>query len=407
MASVKLIFAKNKPNKKTGECFFFLRITHNRKQKELKIGKCLPEHWNYKDNLPKKGCPLYNDIMVAINRRKSDASKLILDLETNNLDFSSKTIVETITQKNKNSSKTVLSYFEDNILRLKNSNRISYANIFQSTLNSFKTFNNGNDFTFHEVNYSFLTRFEEHHLKNSVQPNSIFVYLRTFRTLLNNAVKDQIVKADYNPFKDYSMAKFRRIKTKKRTLTKEEMDKLIALDTETDSQLFHAKNYFLFMYYNRGINFIDLANIKWSNIQNGRLFYTRSKTKEHFNIKLLEPAIKILDFYKKGQNLTSDSYVFPILNSSHITATQIDYRIDRVLKQVNSNLQKLGEKAKISTKITTYVARHTFANALKRGGAKISEISEAMGHDSEHTTQIYLDSFENDKLDNITKSILL
>jgi site-specific recombinase XerD len=407
MASVKLIFAKNKPNKKTGECYFFMRVTHNRKQKELKIGKCKPEHWNFDINLPKKNCPFYQDILVLIDKRKRDANKLILELESNDLDFTSNTIVDTIVKKNKISSKTVLQYFDENIERFKNSNRIGYANIFKSTSNSLKTFNKGKDFSFGDVDYNFLSRFEEHHLKNEVKPNSIFVYLRTFRTLLNNAVKDGIVKSDYNPYKDYPLAKFRRIKTIKRTLSEDEMKKIIESEFEQDTAIFHAKNYFLFSYYNRGINFIDLSNLKWKNIQNNRLFYTRSKTKGHFNIELLEPVIKILEYYKVSPNLNENSFIFPILNETHVTAQQIDNRIDRVLKLVNKNLKAMGEKLEITTKITTYVARHTFANALKRGGAKTAEISEAMGHVGEEITQIYLDSFENEKLDNLTKSILI
>nr|WP_193617468.1 tyrosine-type recombinase/integrase [Odoribacter sp. OF09-27XD] len=49
--------------------------------------------------------------------------------------------------------------------------------------------------------------------------------------------------------------------------------------------------------------------------------------------------------------------------------------------------------------LTTYVARHSWASIAKRSGIPISVISEGLGHDSEKTTQIYLDSFENNVLD--------
>jgi hypothetical protein len=42
-----------------------------------------------------------------------------------------------------------------------------------------------------------------------------------------------------------------------------------------------------------GINFIDIANLKWENIKNERLEYTRLKTKEDFSVALMLPAIKI------------------------------------------------------------------------------------------------------------------
>lgn len=43
---------------------------------------------------------------------------------------------------------------------------------------------------------------------------------------------------------------------------------------------------------------------------------------------------------------------------------------------------------------------------LKKSGQSTSVISEALGHDSEHTTQIYLDSFTNDVLDEASKALL-
>jgi site-specific recombinase XerD len=52
------------------------------------------------------------------------------------------------------------------------------------------------------------------------------------------------------------------------------------------------------------------------------------------------------------------------------------------------------------------VARHSYATVLKRSGVSTSVISEAMGYDSERTTQIYLDNFENDVFDEASKALL-
>jgi site-specific recombinase XerD len=69
-------------------------------------------------------------------------------------------------------------------------------------------------------------------------------------------------------------------------------------------------------------------------------------------------------------------------------------------------LKEIGIELTISTPLTTYLARHTFATVLKKGGASVSKISEAMRHDSERTTQIYLDSFENDVLEDVCRDLL-
>lgn len=78
-----------------------------------------------------------------------------------------------------------------------------------------------------------------------------------------------------------------------------------------------------------------------------------------------------------------------------------------MLGQVNRDLKIISESVGLEEKkLTTYVARHTYATVMKKGGHSTSMISEALGHDSEHTTQIYLDSFENGALDEASKTLL-
>ena len=54
----------------------------------------------------------------------------------------------------------------------------------------------------------------------------------------------------------------------------------------------------------------------------------------------------------------------------------------------------------------TYVARHSFASVLKKSGVNIALISEALGHSDLATTQIYLDSFDNEQVDEAMKNLL-
>ena len=155
-----------------------------------------------------------------------------------------------------------------------------------------------------------------------------------------------------------------------------------------------------------GINFIDIANLKWENIKNERLEYTRLKTKEDFSVALMLPAIKILDYYKKLAFDENNTYIFPILSNTYKTPQSIRNRLVKMLRIVNQDLKTIGENAKISEKITTYVARHSFATNLKKKWHCNIFISEAMGHDSEKTTKIYLESFENKVLDEANKALL-
>jgi site-specific recombinase XerD len=69
-------------------------------------------------------------------------------------------------------------------------------------------------------------------------------------------------------------------------------------------------------------------------------------------------------------------------------------------------LESIGRSLGIELKLTTYVARHSYATVLKRSGVSTSIISESLGHSSERVTQIYLDSFDNEQINDAMKNLL-
>jgi site-specific recombinase XerD len=112
-----------------------------------------------------------------------------------------------------------------------------------------------------------------------------------------------------------------------------------------------------------------------------------------------------IPFNQVTDNLSS--YIFPILDKAkHSNPQSIFNRKQKVLKDINAGLRVIGKEAKVESELTTYVARHSYATILKRSGVSTSIISEALGHDSEKTTQIYLDSFENSVLDEAGRLLL-
>lgn len=402
--SVKVVLFKSK-TLSNGEHPIMLRIIKDRKTKYINLKhNCHPDFWDEKNNLPKKKHPNYTELVVLIDQKKSEANKLVLNLDIQDKDYTADHIRKRL--KRNFEFKSVFQYFDAVISRLENSNRIGSANILKSTKNSLKKFCGNDELTFTDINTSFINNYEANLLSRGVVLNSIFVYMRTFKTLLYNAKNEEIVKEEYNPFKEISFTKYRRIKTVKRAITKDNIKAIVALGFDKETSLFHSRNYFLFSFYNRGMNFVDMAFLKWGAINDNKLIYTRKKTKENFIIGLLPPALEILDFYKSNGPNSNNDYVFPILNDTHITAKSIDYRIDKVLKGFNKDLKTIAELAGIREKITSYVARHSYATIMKQSGVPTNIISESMGHDSEKTTQIYLESFGNNLLDEANKAIL-
>ena len=79
-----------------------------------------------------------------------------------------------------------------------------------------------------------------------------------------------------------------------------------------------------------------------------------------------------------------------------ITASDKDDRkqYESALHNVNKSLKIIGEMAWLPIKLTTYVSRHSWATIAKSKNIPVSVISDALGHDSVATTQIYLDSID-------------
>ena len=113
------------------------------------------------------------------------------------------------------------------------------------------------------------------------------------------------VKRDYYPFDAYKVSKFD-TRTKKRAIAKEDVRKVIALDLSQgypSERL--ARDIFVFSYFGAGINFADIALLKYGNVRDGRVQYVRKKTGKPINFLLTEEMRNIIVKYQRqGQTWT-------------------------------------------------------------------------------------------------------
>ena len=78
---------------------------------------------------------------------------------------------------------------------------------------------------------------------------------------------------------------------------------------------------------------------------------------------------------------------------------QLENRKHKTLQRYNKELKEIAEICGIDKTLTSYVARHSFANCLKQKGVATDIISESMGHQNLSITQTYLKEFDNSVLD--------
>lgn len=392
---------------KNDEHPLMLRITQNRKRKYKSLGiSCNIKYWDTKNDRPKSTHPNKEVLEKIISQKIAEYKEQILEFKSDKKDYTVDTLLSAVEKPMRRIS--VFKFYEEIIERLKSTNQLGNAAAYKDSLNSLKNFRNKTDLMFSEVDYSFLISYETEMRKNKLNENSISFYFRTLRAIFNKAIHEKVCRENSYPFKKFKVSKFSN-ETKRRAITKEDIKKIEALDLPENSNRYLARQYFLFIFYCQGINFADIALLKWENIIGNRVFYQRAKTGKEINFILLEPAQKIIDYWKPVTGRSNSNYVFPILDKKiHILPSQIKNRKHKVLGMVNKALKEIGKDEKVGLQIplTTYVARHTFAMVLKRSNVSKSIISETMGHKTEAITDVYLKSFENDIIDEAVKNLL-
>lgn len=276
------------------------------------------------------------------------------------------------------------------------------------------------DIPIDRVSVAFCHEWEQTLRATGIKEITLSLRFRTLRAVLNQAIAAGLAKATAYPFArtvaekhKLQVGKFD-VSTAKRAISRDELRGLEALEPATERQCL-AKSVFLFSFYAGGVNFVDLAQLRWRDLSGAatgtgypeRLNYVRQKTGGKFSLRLLAPAAAIVAAYRPFTYATAASYVFPVLDlAKHISPAQIKNRLHKVLGQVNNDLKELGRMADIATPLTTYVARHSFATTLQQAGTQTAVISQAMGHKSEAVTAVYLDSFASELVDTAFEGLL-
>ena len=376
-----------------------LRVTKDRKRKYVSLGISVnPENWDFSKNQPKAECPNREYIELLIADKLKEYSAKIVELKATNQEFTSTTLVEKVCV-NRVNRKTVGDLFKANINSLTSSGRKSYALSIKQLYNSLIEFNGHLDIPFAEMDIVWLRRYEAFLRRKGLAENTIGIRFRTLRSIYNVAIEEDAVSAELYPFKKLKVSKLHQ-ETAKRALSKEVIERVLSYKS-TNRYMRFPIDIFAFTYYCGGINFVDIAHLTRANIVDGRLIYKRQKTKKLIKIPLQPQAVALIEKYSNDKS----PYLFPILSDFHKTDVQQANRIHKVISKVNERLKQIGESLNLPIPLTTYVARHSQATVMKRAGVSTAVIREIMGHSSERVTQIYLDSFDNEQVDNALKSL--
>lgn len=260
----------------------------------------------------------------------------------------------------------------------------------KTILNSFNNYNPGiltNDITPEVVrNYKDI-------LLKTNSSNGVHTYLRKLNTIYNK-ISDR-----KNPFKGIRPKKK---PTRSKSLNDNDIKKIINTrsiikinDTKNNNiTVNYPRYYWLLMFYLGGIDFIDLANLRYDkHVFDNRIQFNRFKgqTNVFINNKIFPEAKKILKLFD------CKPYLIPAFKSS-------DYKsyIDRV----NTNLHNRTRDLRLSKKPLSKSARYSFITRAQQLLIDERITVEIVGHTQKKIHSIYTDEFPLSVRDAAHKKII-
>lgn len=402
MTTIKVKFRASAQPGKAGTLNF--QVCHNRVVRQIHAGyKLYPHEWNAAESEilipPECGAArgaYLADLGKVVAADTSRLSGIIDRLESGGLEYHTDQVVELYNATD--GSCYFISFAESLVDRMTQIGKCQTAGKYATSLNSFGRFRCGHDVAIGSIDSGLMQAYEQWLMKNGVCKNTTSFYMRNLRAIYNRAVELELTAQKY-PFRHVYTGVD---KTVKRALPAMVIRKIKNLDLSRTPKLALARDLFMFSFYTRGMSFIDMAFLHKKDLRGGILSYRRKKTGELLFVKWERPMQEIIDRYDTG----AGPYLLPIIGEGCADPRK---QYISVSHAVNYRLRKLGERMGLGIPLTSYVARHSWASIAKSKNIPVSTISEAMGHDSEKTTRIYLASLDTssvDKANSIVMSML-
>lgn len=386
----KVILREDQPNQITKLCPLSVQAFVNGKKKVLALNLyVLKEHWD-KDNQQVVGCKHAKDYNLVINRELAKINDIIIEYRLKDKFLSADTFADEYTDFANRANFLV---FYENDLKNRLRNKEITPGTYRThlvTLNKLQQFQPR--ILFAEVTVEFIEKFNNWHARQLAKTinlmgkkavneshNTKAKNLSNIRTYFNRAVEKKKLKLD-NPF-DFITIK--EIPGDVIWLDKHEIQAIFKVFENIDDEQRVFKDsvgLFLFSCFT-GLRISDSKRIQSLPINNDLCIEFNPIKQLRFNKKLLVPMNK------------SAKYFYSYLKSVG-TITCAD-------QTINEQLKRLMIRAGIKKKITTHVARHTFATQFIASGGNVVYLQQILGHSDIRTTMRYVHIVDEAKREQI------
>ena len=399
---------KARPN---GECPIYLRITQNRKSRYVSSGIfILPKLWNEDKEVVRKTHRNADTLNNILDREKRKAEVAQDELGVHGKD-SAKAIQQRLKEKQNGDFFSLAEVYRKD---LEERRKLYAMKTLGVVLNKLEAFEGGRSLPLRSVDTDYLERFEGFiKRKYNNRPATINKNFEPIREIIKMGLKKHLISVD--PFLEFEGAK----RGKPQPKTKLSIDQIRAIedaDLKKGSNLWHARNCFMFSFYSGGIRFGDLCCLKCSDIKGDRLSYQMNKNEKVFTIEINEHQESILSHYQKKAK--PNHFIFPLLNNridysdpiflrQHIGRKNVMMNkwLTRIVDQVNEELEKTDSEVPKIEKVSFHVARHSFAQYAVEKGLSIYEVMQTLRHSKIETTQNYLKGLDEQLADKAMKKV--
>jgi integrase/recombinase XerD len=391
-------------------------VTYNREQKYYSISKKIKNNdWLFLSESDVKSVSVksprgkFRDIADEYERIVKEAKDIINGLKK----FSWNQFEESYFDKVQKWD-NVFNAMWGHIQELKQEGRIGYASSFESTLKAVIEFNSGTlldyncrdrisdrkdkyltgkKLAFQDITEGWLKRFEADLKKKGKSRSTRGIYTRNIRRIFNLAIKKHGIVANY-PFNEYQP---KGGGSRKIALSAYQISQIANYKTDDPQEQFY-RDIFMFSYLACGMNLSDIARLKKSSIEGDEIIFIREKTKNEddeenkIHVSITRQMQTIIN--KHGNKAVGhDAFLFPVLRPDWDEVKQYA-AIKELTKRVNRSLKQIAVKVGIKERMSSYVARHSWATITKNSGRTIEFVSEMLGHSSVLVTKRYLKNFE-------------
>lgn len=376
-----LFFVKRSKPCSNGEVPIFARLSFNSERIEFSLNLSVPPNcWDAARNRVGGN----SEKSKQINGRLSALAVHHLRLTNDLLDSGEPLRIRELRDKLlgiKAQSSTIVSLFEQHNREMRQRIGLDYApltiqryNAALMRLRSYMSYRyRVKDVPVETIDHEFIAGFE-HFLKAHCrcQHNTAMKHMKSLKKIIKRALAEEMITKC--PFRSYVIS----IKhIEKAYLTDPELVHMAGKVFDVD-RIAQVRDVFLFQCYT-GLAYGDLLKLKIEHVrthEGGKLWIMtdRKKTGIKCNIPLLPPAKRILERYADHPCRVLEGRLLPVLSN----------------QKMNGYLKEVGDICGFNKRLTTHMARHTFATTVTLSkGVSIESVSKMLGHRRIQTTQVY------------------